>query len=82
MNEELTKVPDFRIACCNLCARIIRNKINNVSGNDQSEEMIIDIKNRFHLTLQLNEILEIAKNIYKENLANDKYGTNNLKEVL
>ncbi len=81
MSEELTRLPDFRIACCNLCTGLIRNKINNVSDNLNSDDMIMELKTKFNLTLQLSEILEIAKKIYRENLANDKYGINNLTEI-
>ena len=82
MSEELTKSPDFRIACCNLCTQLIRNKLNNLYELKSSEELLSEFRSRFHLTLQLNEIFEIAKEIYKENLANDKYGVNKLTEAV
>ena len=83
MSEELIKLPDFRIACCNLCSYLIRDKINNINNENSAgrNEQLMKIKADFNLSLQLNEIFEIAKKIYKENLANYKYGINNLTEA-
>ena len=84
MNEELINTPDFRIACCDLCTDLIRCKLRNFNNdkfNSEFNNLIIAFKTKFHLTIKENEIFEIAKRIYKENLANDKYGINNLSEV-
>lgn len=80
MNEELINTPDFRIACCDLCTDLIRCKLrnfNNDTFNSEFNNLIIAFKTKFHLTIKDDEIFEIAKRIYKENLANDKYGINN-----
>ena len=84
MIEELMKTPDFRIACCDLCTDLIRCKLrnfNNDTFNSEFNKAISAFKTKYQLSINENEVFEIAKRIYKENLANDKYGINNLSET-
>lgn len=68
----------FNIDCCTACSQIIRG---NISSKDCKNTVLTSLNEKYNCNISNEELFVIAKNIYKENLANDKYGINNLKEV-
>lgn len=67
----------FDIACCETCGLIITDNLLNEGKNKNN--IINDLKKRFNLEENNEEISQYMKNIFHEGLANDKYGVNNLK---
>ncbi|MCR5836983.1 MAG: hypothetical protein K6G88_10800 [Lachnospiraceae bacterium] len=78
MKNNYIETSDFRIAACNCCTALLRDKVDT-SG--QNEILILEIfKSKHNLEQSLPEIKALIKSIYFENLSNDKYGINKLKD--
>lgn len=68
----------FNIDCCVACGEIIMSRITH---NDCKQEAISRLKEKYKLETTNEELFELAKDIFVNNLANDKYGVNVLKEA-
>ena len=67
----------FRIAACDCCSQILRDKINNMGRNETT--ILTEFKNNnLDNSYSIAEVKDIVKSVYFGNLANDKYGRNNV----
>ena len=72
------KMNEFNIACCETCGLIISD---NLKGGKNKNKILQEFKEKYKLNNSLEDIFKIIKSVFHENLARDKYGINNLKQV-